>query len=331
MLIIIYLMFILIGFMLLIKGAEELVKGASTIAKKFNIPEILIGLTIVAIGTSMPEIIITITSAMQGKTEFILGNVIGGTLCNLLLILGIISIIKPIKIDKETKKIHLPMAICASIILFIMSFSILSEKTNIISSKEGIILIFVCILYLLYPIKIEIKDILETYRKKKIEKQIEINYNKQKETKANIISILSILIGIVFLKIGGDLVVNSSEAIAKTYNISQTIVGLTIIAIGTALPELVTAIIATIKKETDLAIGNLVGSSILNLLLISGIGAIISPLIFNVQLKSNLIFVIFSIILIWILTFVGKKSEITRAKGIIFLFLYAIYIINIFV
>lgn len=246
---------LIVGFLLLIIGADLLVKGSSNIAKKFNIPEILIGLTTVALGTSMPELIITISSASQNATDLIIGNAIGSNLCNLLLIMGIIAILRPIIIDKETKFIHLPVAL---------------------------------------------------------------------------LSILFIIVGIIALRSGGDIVVNETTEIAMKYGISERVIGLTIVAIGTALPELVTSIIAVIKQEGNLAVGNLIGSCILNSFLILGTGAIITPLAFSREFILNLILLIFSIILIWLYCMIGKKNTITRYKAILLLTTYLIYIINLF-
>lgn len=312
-----YAIMIIFGFVFLVVGANLLIKGSSNIAKKFHIPEILLGLTIVALGTSMPELFITISSARQNSYDLIIGNAIGSNFCNLLLILGLMSIIRPIKIDKDAKKIHLPLAIFATFFIFILSF--LFTTFNIII---GIILIILFFAYFSYPIFIEIEDIIKSYQE---------NKNGKDNQKINIFtSFLFIIIGIVLLKYGGDFVVDYSTNIAQMFNVSERIIGLTIVAIGTALPELVTSIIATIKKDTDLAVGNLVGSCILNLFLIIGIGSIITPLTFSSEFNENLILLSFSTFLLWIFNYIGKNSTITRFKGAILLLLFAIYFIRIF-
>lgn len=310
-----------IGFLLLIIGADLLVKGSSNIAQKFHIPEILIGLTIVALGTSMPELIITITSANKNATDLIIGNAIGSNLCNLLLILGIIAILKPIVIDKETKFIHLPVALFSAIVIACLGLGILGSTNNIISRTDGIILVVLYLLYFLYPIIIEIKDIDESMKE---------NKKKHIKTKGILVSVLFIIIGIVALKNGGEIVVNEATKIAMNYGVSESIIGLTIVAIGTALPELITSIIAVIKKEDNLAVGNLIGSCILNSFLILGAGAIITPLTFSSEFIFNLMLLIFSIILILGCCFIGKKNTITRYNAILLLALYLGYVVSLF-
>ena len=312
---------LILGFFLLILGADLLVRGSSNIAKKFHIPEMLIGLTIVALGTSMPELIITISSGNQNSTDLIIGNAIGSNLCNLLFILGMTAILRPIKIDKETKIIHLSVALISTITILSMGIGLLGSQENVISSTDGMILVSLYFLYFLYPILIEIKDI-----------KLSIQENKKKniKTKNILLSIFFIILGIVLLKFGGDLVVNKSTEIAIKYGISEHIIGLTIIAIGTALPELITSIVAVIEKDEDLATGNLIGSCILNSFLILGIGAIITPLTFTTTFIYDLILLAFSIILIWIFCYIGKKDTISRSKATLLLTIYLIYMISLF-
>lgn len=312
---------LIIGFLMLILGADLLVKGSSKIANKFHIPEILIGLTIVALGTSMPELVITISSVSQNATDLIMGNAIGSNLCNLLLILGIIAILRPIKIDKETTWIHLPVALFSSIIVLLLGIGILGSPNNMINRTDGIILVTSYLLYFLYPIIIEIKD---------IKNSVKENKEKHIKTQSTLLSIFFIILGIVALKAGGDLVVNEATQIAIKYGISESVIGLTIVAVGTALPELITSIIAVIKKEGDLAVGNLVGSCILNTFLIIGVGAIITPLAFSNEFIYDLALLIFSIILIWGFCFIGEKKTITRYKAILLLIIYLIYLVNLF-
>lgn len=307
---------IIIGFIFLVLGANLLVKGSSNIAKKFHIPEILLGLTIVALGTSMPELFITASSAKKDSYDLIIGNAIGSNFCNLLLILGIMAIMRPVKIDKDAKKIHLPIAIISTLVILFLSFFF-----NTINRTIGIILIILFFAYFSYPILTEIEDIIKAYKENKENKNTK---------KINIFSsIIFIIIGIVLLKYGGDFVVDYSINIANTFNLSERLIALTIIAVGTALPELVTSIVATIKKDTDLAVGNLVGSCILNLFLIIGLGSLITPLPFSKEYNENLILLAFATFLLWIFNYIGKKDTITRFKGFILLLIYAIYFISI--
>ena len=233
---------LIIGFLLLVFGADWLVKGSSNIAKKFHISEVIIGLTIVALGTSMPELIITITSASKNATDLIIGNAIGSNLCNLLLIMGVTAILRPIEIDKETRDIHLPVALISTIIILGLGLGVLGSSNNVISRVDGIILVGLYFMYFLYPVFVEIKNIRES---------VEENKKKHVKTKGFISSILFIILGIVSLKLGGDMVVDEATAIAIKYGLTERVIGLTIVAVGTALPELVTSIIAVIKKEEE--------------------------------------------------------------------------------
>lgn len=322
-----YILMIIIGFILLVVGADFLIKGSSNIAKKFHIPETLIGLTIVALGTSAPELIITITSASSSSTDLIIGNAIGSNLCNLLLIIGLMSILIPIKLDKEIIRIHLPVALISAIVILIMVLGAFISPTATLNRVDGIILIIMFFIYFSYPIYAEVKDIVSTYRENKENIKNKKNDNKPK---INIfLSLLYIIIGVVLLKYGGDLVVNYAENIAQEFNLSERVIGLTIIAIGTAMPELVTSILAVIKKDTDLAVGNLIGSCVLNILLILGIGAIITPLTFSSKFNQNLILLIISTLILFLFNFIGKKHTITRWKGIILLIIFSVYIIEL--
>ena len=308
---------LIIGFLLLILGADILIQGASNIAKSFHIPEILIGLTIVALGTSLPELMVTICSGATQATDLIVGNAIGSNLCNLLLILGFIAIIKPVKIDKSTKKIYIPIALASSFIILILSTGIIGTPKNMLNRIDGIILLILYLMYFLYPIITEFKDISKAIKEDKENsiKPFEI-----------FVAILYIIAGVTLLKIGGDLVVEKSVQIATNYGISERVIGLTIVAIGTAFPELITSIVAVIKNDDDLAVGNLVGSCILNGLLILGIGAIMTPLSISIDFVYNMLLLCFSIILIELFCFIGEKDTISKFNGTILFLMFIFYI-----
>ena len=240
------------GFTLLISGANRLVNGASGIAKKFNIPEILIGLTIVALGTSLPELIVTIISATTNSTDILIGNVIGSNICNLLFILGIIAIIKPIKFEKSTLKQNLPLLNLITVSVLIMGIGLFSANKLIFTRMHGIILLGISILYFSYPI-------IQYAKNKNIYNDTENNSTSNKENINIIQCIIYILLGGFALKYGGDFVVSSSTTIATALNIPERIISLTIVALGTSLPELVTSIVAIIKHDDDLAEGNIIG------------------------------------------------------------------------
>lgn len=314
---------VILGFVLLVIGADLLVRGASNIATKFRIPEMLIGLTIVALGTSAPELIITITSAQAGATDLIIGNAIGSNLCNILFILGLMAIIRPVVIDDEAKKLHIPIALFAAIVILIMELSSLSSSSAFIDRIDGILLLILFAVYFTYPIFTEIKDIAKSYKEDKI---------SGNSKKINVfLSIIFIVIGVVLLKYGGDFVVDNATLIAEHFNISERVIGLTIVAIGTAMPELITSIIAVIRKDTDLAVGNLVGSCVLNLFLILGVGAVITPLEFSSKFNQNLILLCISTFILWMFNFIGKKNTITRFKGFALLLIFSLYMVGLFV
>jgi cation:H+ antiporter len=306
---------------LLIKGADFLVDGASNIAKKFKIPEIIIGLTIVSIGTSMPELFVSSTSSLNGSSDMAIGNIIGSNLCNLLLILGLSTIIKPVKFQKETKLIEIPMCLVITII-----FTILCNTGLEISKVEGIFLVILFVLFIIYTIFMGING-------KKFDEDDNALVEIQTEEKPISIvkSIIFVILGIVGLKIGGDLTVDNATIIARQFNISEKIIGLTILAIGTSLPELVTSVTAAIKGNSDIAIGNIIGSNIFNILLIIGISSIISTLNYNVTYNIQLAILIISMIVLAIFPIIPPKNEMSRANGLIYVLMYVIYMVFLFV
>ena len=297
---------ILLGFVLLIKGADFLVEGASGIAKKFHIPEIIIGLTIVSIGTSMPELFVSLTSAIKGYEDLAIGNVIGSNLCNLLLILGLSATIKPIIFKKETKFIEIPMCLGRIDAGILIALFVCFIIYTIVMSKKGE----------------DFDEIDEETRKKETE---------EGSKRSTIINIIWIIIGIIALKFGGDFVVNNAEKIARAFHISEKIISLTIVAIGTSLPELVTSVTAAIKGDSDIAIGNIIGSNIFNILLIIGASAIIRPIIYNSTYNLQLAILIISTIVLGIFPYTDKKDEMTRSNGITYLMLYGLYMAMLFV
>ena len=305
---------IILGFILLIKGADILVEGSSAIAKKMHISEIIIGLTIVSIGTSMPELVVSTTSAIEGYSDMSVGNIIGSNICNLLLILGLSAIIKPVKFQQQTKWIENPLSIILTII-----FCIICNINQDINRTEGALLIILFILFLIYTIVMGIKS-----QKNEIIMQLE-------ETKkiSTLKNIMFIILGIAILKIGGDLVVHNSEKIARILKISEKIISLTIVAIGTSLPELVTSVTAAIKGDSDIAIGNIVGSNIFNMLLIIGLSAIITPINYNITYNMQMVILFIGMIFMLIFPFIKPKNIMSRNNGMICVGLYIIYLINL--
>ncbi|MGN1012507.1 MAG: calcium/sodium antiporter [Clostridia bacterium] len=305
--------FIAIGFAMLMLGAKWLVDGSSAIARKYHIPEIVIGLTIVSIGTSMPELMVSFTSALEGHSDISVGNVIGSNLCNLLLILGLTSIVTPLVFSKTTKDYDISIMLFSTIIVLL-----LANKGNILSRADGILLLVLFIFFILYTIKIAQKSMNNCK-----ENEAEIPKGKM------IVSVIKILVGIVLLKFGGDISVNNAVEVAQILGVSERIIGVTIVAIGTSLPELITSIVAAFKKEIDIAIGNIVGSNIFNLLLILGVSATISPIVYSIE--YNLDFILLSIASLLLLCFAmfGKKDTMTRFNGLIYLLMYGGYMASL--
>lgn len=305
---------IIIGFVFLILSADILVDGSSGIAKKFHIPEIIIGLTIVSIGTSMPELFVSITSALEGHSDMAMGNIIGSNLSNLLLILGLSAIIKPVIFQKETRLYEIPMCLFFTIILMIFCNSQYG-----ISRIEAIILLILFCTFFGYTIFMG---------KKESQNEIDVKENKKNSTIKNIILII---LGVVGLKIGGDLTVNNAVNVANYFDISEKIISLTILAIGTSLPELVTSVMAAIKGNSDIAIGNIIGSNIFNILLIIGVSAIIKPITYNVTYNFDLSILLLSTIILAIFPFIPPKEKMSRANGIIYFLMYVIYLVILIV
>ena len=306
---------IIVGFILLIKGADILVEGSRMIAKKMKISEIIVGLTIVSIGTSMPELFVSVTSALSGSSDISLGNVIGSNLCNLLLILGISALIRPIVFQKNTTKFEIPMCIFTTIL-----FIILCNINNGLSLIDGIILILFFLLFLSYTIILGKKQ--ASAEKESIEDLKKISVIK---------NIIYIILGIVGLKYGGDFVVDNSIEIANILNISEKVISLTIVAIGTSLPELITSVTAAIKGSSDIAIGNIIGSNIFNLLLIAGTATVIKPMNFNNTYNFQLIILLISTIMLLTFPYTGKKGEMSKLEGGIYTALYILYLALLFV
>ena len=307
---------IIIGFVLLIVGADILVDGSSGIAKKFHIPEIIIGLTIVSIGTSMPELFVSITSALDGYSDMALGNIIGSILSNLLLILGLSAVIKPVVFQKETRIYEIPMCLLVTIIL--MVFCNTNGGISKIESIGLLILFGAFIGYTIYMGKKESKN--------------EIVEIKAEEKENNIIkNIIFVLLGICGLKIGGDLVVNNAVNVANHFNWSEKLISLTILAIGTSLPELVTSVTAAIKGNSDIAIGNIIGSNIFNILFIIGVSALITPITYNFSYNFDFSVLIVSSIILAIFPFIPPKDKMSRFNGIIYLLIYIAYLLVLFI
>jgi len=309
-----YILFI-IGFFLLIKGADLLVDGSASIAKKLKISSIVIGLTIVAFGTSAPEFIVNIFANVRGNSEIAIGNILGSNIANILLILGISAIIYPITAKKNTVLKEIPLSLLAAIVLGLMANDLIIDGAGFsgITRIDGFILLSFFIIFLYYTFGITKSD------KDIVEEEIKVfSYSK---------AVIFIILGLAGLVIGGKWIVDGAIKIAELFNISQSLIGLTIVAIGTSLPELATSAIAAYKKQSDIAIGNVVGSNIFNIFWILGASAIIRPLPFSNSSNGDIAMTIFASILLFIVMFIGKKRVIERWQGVFMVTLYAGYVV----
>ena len=311
---IIYTLFI-IGFFLLIKGADFLIDGSASIAKRLKISSIVIGLTIVAFGTSAPEFIVNIFASIQGNTEIAIGNILGSNIANILLILGISAIIYPITAKKNTVLKEIPLSLLAAVVLGLMANDMIIDGADFsnITRIDGFILLSFLIIFLYYTFGITKSDTDIVEEKIKV-----FSYSK---------AVIFIILGIAGLMIGGKWIVDGAVQIAEFFNISQSLIGLTIIAIGTSLPELATSAIAAYKKQSDIAIGNVVGSNILNIFWILGASAIIRPLPFNINSNGDIAMTIIASIVLFFAMFIGKKRVIERWQGIFMVSTYVGYVV----
>ncbi len=317
---IIEILLIVLGFILLIKGADFLVTGASDLAKKFHIPEVVIALTVVSIGTSLPELVVSLTSAMDGYSDMAVGNIVGSNIVNLLFILGMCAIIRPLDVKKQTRLFEMPIHLFAAVLLIILANGFIG--TNVISRVEGIILFLFAILFIIY-------NIYMAKHASQFDKHAVEHVSKNEIKKINVIkSIVLIVGGIALLKFGGDFVIENSILIAKEFGLSEKLISLTILAIGTSLPELVTSVTAAIKGDSDMAIGNVIGSGIFNIFLILGSCAIISPISYSISYNTDLCLLIVAAILLMLFPYSKfNKNKISRFNGVIYVLMYLVYII----
>ncbi len=307
---IVTLFLIVIGFACLIFGANWLVDGASSLAKKNNISDLVIGLTIVAFGTSAPELVVNAAAAFNGLPDIILGNIIGSNNFNLFLILGIAGLIYPITVQSSTAWREIPISLMATLLLFVIANDFFIHQDTVISRLDGIVLLlaFLCFLYYVF-------------KQLKQEKAEENDYEKKSNYKIWGL----IILGFVGLIIGGKLVVNNSIDLVTKIGISQKIIGLTIIAAGTSLPELVTSIVAALKKNSDIAIGNIIGSNIFNILLILSVSSFINPIKYNPNFNQDLFILMGGTVFLFIAMFTGKRKKLDRWEALILVSFYLIY------
>lgn len=300
----IQLLLLVVGFVMLIKGADWFVEGASKLADKFGIPQLVIGLTIVALGTSLPEAAVSISAALKKSAEITIGNVLGSNILNVLIILGLTSVICVIPVQKSTVFFEIPFTILITVLLAFMGL-----HDNVVGRIEGGILWIFMIVYLLYLLKMAKQG----------------NETQEKEEKQD--SVLKMLVMIVggaaIIVWGSDITVKAASALAALFHMDERIIGLTIVALGTSLPELVTSVTAAIKGKSDIAVGNIVGSNVFNILFVVGTTALITPVVYQPDFLMDSIAAIAAVVLLFVCVLPGKK--LGRLGGILMLAGYGAY------
>lgn len=312
-------LFLILGFILLIKGADFFVVGSSSVAKILRIPSIIIGLTIVAFGTSMPEASVSITAALAGKNDLSLSNVLGSNLFNLLVVVGASALIRSMPVQRSVLKKDFPFSIIITVILLLLSIPTMyqGEKISILSRVDGLILLAIFIYYLATTVRDALKA------RKEIQEMGDFTVLSPART------VIYIAGGIAAIVWGGDLVVDSASEIAASFGLSEAFIGLTIVALGTSLPELVTSIVAARKGESDLALGNVIGSNIFNILLILGSSSALHPVVVSREsIYDTIILAVTSLI---VYAFALHKRELSRKEAIIILPMYAAFFVFILV
>jgi len=306
------LLLLIIGFILLIKGADFLIDGAVSLAKKFHISEIAIGLTVVAFGTSAPELIVNVVSALQNHPEICYGNIIGSNMFNTLVVLGVAGLFKPIFLQKSTVRKEIPFVFFGTILIILLSNNFWLGG-HLLSRFDGVVLIGCLVIFILYVLRIPRQQITAEYLDMAVFK-----------------TVLFLFIGMAGLFLGGELVVKNAVKIAEHYHVSKELISLTIVAFGTSLPELVTSLIALKKKSADIAVGNVIGSNLFNIFMVLGVTSLIKPVIFNLALNIDLAILALITLILFLLVFVGKVSKLNKAEAIILLLCYTGYMYFLF-
>lgn len=300
-----------LGFVLLVKGADWFVEGASKLAEKFGIPQLVIGLTIVALGTSLPEAAVSVSAALKGSAEITIGNILGSNIMNILLILGITSVIKPIAVQKSTVKYEIPFMIGISALLMGLGCTY-----NVLKVSDGLILWGLMLCYLAYLLYMTKKGVIVSEEEAAGEADKPMPLWKM---------LLLILVGGGMIVLGSDVAVDAATALARIFGMSERLIGLTIVAFGTSLPELVTSATAAIKGKADIAVGNIVGSNIFNILFVVGTSALITPVAYAANFFTDSVICIAAAVLLWVL--VIRNKRLGRAGGACMLVCYAAYFV----
>lgn len=306
---------LIIGLAILIFGADSLVRGASSISKRYGVPPLVIGLTIVAFGTSAPELVINVISAIKDSADIALGNILGSNIANILLILGISALFMDLRVQKSTTWKEIPFAGLSMLILAVMANDVFLDKSfgNFLTRTDGLVLIGFFAIFMYYTF--------ELFKNNLDEDQNDVKVYKMG------FSITLVILGMLGLVAGGQLLVTQAVKLATLAGMSEVLVGLTIVAVGTSLPELATSIVAVMKKQTDVAIGNVVGSNIFNVFWILGVTSTITPLAISEEVRADIFINLILMFLLFTFMFIGKKNKLQRWQGLVFVLAYALYIL----
>ncbi len=306
------LIILVIGFFLLIKGADFFVEGSSSVAKLLRVPSIIIGLTIVAMGTSLPECAVSVTASLSGNNALAVSNVIGSNIFNLLVVCGFCALFTPLAVQKDTIKRDIPFSLICTFVMLILGWIGMS-----LGHLDGVIFLVIFAGFIIIMVRSALNA------------RSEVQDGDEIEVLPVWKCIVFIIGGAIAIKYGGDFVVDGASFIASAMGLSQNLIGLTIVALGTSLPELVTSIVAAKKDEVDMAVGNVIGSNVFNILFVLGIAATISPVAFIFENVIDIIVLIAVTLIIWF--FAWSKNEINRKEGVAMLALYVIYMVYIIV
>ena len=312
-------LFLVIGFVFLVKGADIFVEGSSSIAKKFKVPSIIIGLTIVAMGTSLPEAAVSVTASIANKNALAVSNVIGSNIFNLMMVIGVCAIMTPVAVNKATLKRDFPFSVICAILLLVLG--LIGPMS--LGHADGVIFL---ILFAGF-IGLMIRSAMKASKEGNAVASEEIEAAEEIKIMPVWKSLLFIVIGAVGIIIGGDVVVDSASNIAAKFGMSQTLIGLTIVSVGTSLPELVTSIVAARKNEVDMALGNAIGSNVFNILFVLGVAGAISPMAFLTENVIDIVILLVFSLIVWL--FAWTKKEIKRGEGLIMVLLYVLYVVYI--
>ena len=308
-------LFLAAGFFFLVKGADIFVEGSSSIARKFHVPSIIIGLTIVAMGTSLPEAAVSVTASLANQNTLAVSNVVGSNIFNLMVVIGMCAVLTPVAVQRETLKRDFPFSVICAILLLLLGWI----GPMRLGHGDGAVFLILFGFFLGYMIRSALKA---NHAGRKTEDEAETMKVMSLPK-----SLLFIVIGAAGIILGGDVVVNSATNIATRLGMSETLVGLTIVSIGTSLPELVTSVVAARKHEVDMALGNAIGSNIFNILLVLGVAGVISPMAFLTENIIDIIVLLVFSLIVWL--FAWTKKKLNRCEGAIMLLLYAAYMVYI--